>query len=199
MKSKIIILKFILSALLLVKLVATEEIQDINSTNNASMDPFAIGTCITSDSLEMQSLEDEHIFTFKGNVIVNSDTLQIHSDELLIFSNKETEETKEAVNASAISTPSEKVGKIERVIATGNVLMQDTERTLKAGKATILTAANEVILEDHPIYEDEDGIVTGHRMILRKNEKKAYVEPGAGERAKVVLPKLNNLNSIIEG
>jgi len=154
------------------------------------------GTSITSDQLEMQSLENVHTFTFKGNVVVDSDQLHVTSDELLIFSNNNN---KEASDASDESLAHGKIGKIERVIASGNVFIKEDTRTLKAGQATINTLTGEIILENNPVYEDSDGIVTGYRMILRKGEKKAYVEPGNGERPKIVLPKLKNLNPTIDG
>lgn len=189
-----------LNFLTIITLILTAIYSLVFAIDNASevndeiaMNKVASGTSITSDQLEMQSLDDKHVFTFKGNVAVDSEELHVTSDELIIFSNKEGNEN----TSDQPNTPG-KIGKIERVVASGNVFIKEDVRTLKAGHAIIDTLTGEVTLEDNPIYEDADGIVTGYRMILRKGEKKAYVEPGNGERPKVVLPKLKNLNSAID-
>lgn len=136
--------------------------------------PEPTSTTITSNRLEVEIEDTVNLFTFIENVQVTGQDLDIVCEILKVFSQKEIQ------NAN----PGQ-LGAIDKIIATGNVTLKQENRLIRAGIAIISPIEGTMILEDNPQIEDEDGIVTGHRIVFDKNEKKGRVE---GE-PKVTLPQ----------
>ena len=145
-------------------------------------------TEITSDRVELESSDDHNIFTFYGNVHMVGDGIDATSDQLKVISKKNGESsTTEIADANAV----------EKIVATGPVVMIQENRTIRAGKAEIFPDEGKVILEDNPQVDSKDkGTVKGHRIVFYKNDQKAYVEGGGadGERPKIILPNAPDMS-----
>ena len=127
---------------------------------------------------------DENRFTFIGNVSIKGDSLDVTCDNMTVVSKKNVTDT------GSVG----KIGKIEYILAIGNVKIIQGSRVAMAGRAQILPLESKVILENSPTVIDGGSVVTGYRMILLKGEKKAIVEGGPdGERPSVSLPDIPDL------
>ena len=141
-------------------------------------------THITSDRLEVDDSNLEITrFLFEGNVVVTSPHLQTTCDRL------------EVLLESPIGLDKDRAPDIEgisKVIAIGNVKIQEEQRTATAGRAEIYPKEGKIVLTDNPIVEDNEGIVRGYRMTLYRNQRRAMVEGSMpdGERPTVLLPPL---------
>jgi len=82
------------------------------------------------------------------------------------------------------------------VIADGNVHIKQDDKVAEAGHAEIFPKEGKIILTDSPKVTGPDGVVEGYRMVLYKNDKKAYVEgePGTKQRPKITLGALPELS-----
>ena len=143
-------------------------------------------TIITSDRLEMTQGETQNHFLFYDNVTVVSQNFKATSNLLEVFSAREEETSKSDTDMSSGAV---KVGAIKKIIAIGNVVINQKGRHATAGKAIILPDEEKIILTENPVVTDDQGTVTGFRMTLLRGQNRAVVEGGPkGERSTVVLP-----------
>ena len=145
--------------------------------------PFLIanGTTIESEKLEMVNEDGRQVFNFTEDVRISGEDLSGTCDELKVYSLKKDPNAKKEVKAAT------QADSIEKIIATGNVVMQQGEKDGEAQLATIYPQTGKIVLEGNPILRDKTGEVTGHRITFYKNEDKAYVE---GKEAEGVRPKV---------
>lgn len=147
------------------------------------------GTEITSDRVEMEPEGDYNIFKFYGNVHMVGDDMDAVCDELEVISRKNEEGKTAAMDDS---------DSIKKIIAKGNVVMEQVERTITAGHAEIYPGEGKVILAKNPVVLNKKNgtVVKGHRIAFYKNDGKAYVEGGGtnGERPKIILPGMSGLS-----
>ena len=140
-------------------------------------------THITSNSLEVDDSQPEFTrFLFKGAVAITSPGLDASCDEMEVISMRQ--DTSRDIT--------EDLGNIDKILATGNVAIKEDERTAEAGRAEIYPREGKVILMENPVVHDTEGTVTGYRITLYQNQRKAVVEglPGQ-ERPTVTLPSLS--------
>lgn len=140
-------------------------------------------TIINSDKLTLESSDFLSQFTFSGNVEIHGNNLFASCERMHVIS-KRSGDSEATVG---------QMGKIKKIIAYGNVRIEQGDRVAIAGKAEILPAENKVILEDSPTVIDGGSTVRGHRMILLKGKRKAIVEGAEGSRPTVTLPMIEDL------
>jgi outer membrane protein assembly factor BamD len=123
---------------------------------------------ITSDKVETYS--KENLIVFKGNVMVRQKDIVIYADSL------------EAVIIED--------GKgIEKVIAGGNVRIQQGLRVASAQKAVFYNADQKVILTGEPKVLEGDNIVSGEEIIFDIEKDRYEVKGGSSGRGKAkILP-----------
>jgi len=123
---------------------------------------------ITSDKVETYS--KENLIVFKGNVMARQKDIVIYADSL------------EAVIM-------EDGKKIEKVIAGGNVKIQQGLRVASAQKAVFYNADQKVILTGEPKVLEGDNIVSGEEIIFDIEKDRFEVKGGSGGRGKAkILP-----------
>ncbi len=123
---------------------------------------------ITSDRVE--SYSKENLIIFKGNVMARQKDMVIYADSL------------EAVIV-------ENGKKIEKVIAGGNVKIQQGLRVASAQKAVFYNADQKVILTGDPKVLEGDNIVSGDEIIFDIEKDRYEVKGGPGVRGKAkILP-----------
>ncbi len=142
-------------------------------------------TVITSDRLEMVGLEDENHFFFYDNVVVTGTNLKATANEMTVIAARAGESDGSSMG---------ELGTIAKILLVGNVVITQAGREATAGKAEIFPRTGKVVLTENPIVRDSEGTVTGERIELYKNEKKARVfgEKG-GARPTVILPGFQDI------
>jgi lipopolysaccharide export system protein LptA len=146
-------------------------------------------TVITSDHVEMVTVEGESHFVFSGNVKVSGNNLIVFCDLLEVFSSRAADGTEAGVA---------EIGRIQRILATGKVRIEQEDRLATSGRAELFPVEGRIVLTDSPVIRNEHGTVSGHRITLNQGESQAVVEGGAGRQAEIVLPSLPDLGTGIE-
>jgi len=148
-------------------------------------------TEILSDQLEMISGEKENHFLFTGNVEVRATNMVATCEKLEVYAGKD--KTKKVVNEPPKpGTPP--IGKIERIVAIGNVRIIQQQRIATSGKAEIYPQEGRVVLLDSPVVTNKDGILTGWKITLLQGEQKVLVESNPnGGRTRITLPQIQDL------
>lgn len=146
-------------------------------------------TVIQSDSLEMRSGQVKDYFFFRDDVRVEGTNLIVTCDLLEVVARRE------GVDDDSDATFGQ-LGTIESIIATGNVEIRQSGRRAEAGRAQVLPHEGRVVLTDGPRVYDGQGEVSGWRITLLRDERRALVETNpdlAEDRATVILRELPNL------
>ena len=129
----------------------------------------AVGkTVIESDQLTVLSSTERNIFYFHSNVRVQDPGLVVTSDDLEIEALRGT--------SSDVADTLGEFGAIQRIVATGNVVIEQAGRRAVAGRAEVRPSAGIVILTESPRVYDKYGEVSGWRITLEKSTRRAVVE-----------------------
>ena len=119
---------------------------------------------ITSDKVETRS--KENLVIFKGNVIARQKDMVIYADSIEVVTNKD--------------------GKgIERVIAEGNVKIQQGLRVADCQKAVFHNLDQKMFLTGDPKVSEGENIVLGDEIILDIDKNRVEVKGGPSGRGKV--------------
>ena len=121
---------------------------------------------ITSDRVETYS--KENLIIFKGNVIARQKDMVIYADSI------------EAM------TGGDKRG-IERVLANGNVKIQQGLRVGCCQKAVFHNLDQKIILTGDPKVSEGDNMVSGEEIIFDLTQNRVEVKGGAGGRGKATI------------
>jgi lipopolysaccharide export system protein LptA len=148
-------------------------------------------TEITGDEFEMVSREKETYFLFTGNVEIRATNMVATCNRLEVYTSKtdppKTDDKQKPKEEKA------SIGKIEKIVAIGNVRLVQKERVATAGKAEILPQTGKVVLMDSPKVTSKDGVLVGYRITLLQGEQKALIEKGPGQRPTLILPRIPDL------
>lgn len=148
-------------------------------------------TLITSDLFEMVGGETENYFYFQGNVVVTGTNLRATCDTMEVVADRE----QSAAQEKAVG----KVGTIQSILMTGNVVVEQSGRRAEAGRADILPREDKVVLTESPKVYDSEGTVSGWRITLFKGERRALVEGDPdkkgdpSQRPRIQLPAFQDL------
>lgn len=114
--------------------------------------PIESNTTIVSNRAEMDL--DSNIFRFYGDVHLEGENLDAVCDELEVISKK-----KEAQTSTLGGMDS-----FEKITAIGNVRINQTDRTIKAGHAVLYSDEGKVVLTKNPEVTNSQGTIRGHLM-----------------------------------
>jgi len=146
-------------------------------------------TIITSNELELVSGEDENLFYFLGDVKITGNNLTATADQMVVTSLRQGKSPDGTIG---------QIGRIEKIVLEGRVKIEQAGREATAGLAEVYPLEGKVILMRNPVVRDAQGVVSGYRMELVKEERKARVfgDPdakAADGRPTVKLPTLPDL------
>ena len=161
----------------------------LDLTDQKALEPK---TEIFSDKLVMVSGEKDNHFLFTGNVEVRATNMVATCEKLEVYADKD-KAPKAVTEPPKPGTPP--IGKIERIVALGNVRIIQQARIATAGRAEIHPQVGKVILMDSPVVTNKDGILTGWRITLYQGEQKVEVEsdPNRARRPSITLPQIPDL------
>jgi len=193
----IILLRIIfINSLALAENKTESESEDANKLKEAVVQSR---TVIESDSLEMDPSNKGYVFRFISNVVVKGNDLHMTCQQLEVFSNRN--DNNETATNSADYSGLDDIGEIEHIVATGDVvIIQDNKKAL-ADRAEILCKRDNasgkkisnITLTGNPRVIDEQGTITGARIILIPEEDKVLIEsdPALKERPTIILNKID--------
>ncbi len=144
-------------------------------------------TVIKSDKMELKSTDEKNYFYFDDNVRVIGTNLIVNCDHLEVVSGR-SEESKVKIG---------KIGAVDKIVATGKVRIFQADRQAHAGRADLLPKEGKVILTDSPKVIDKGTEISGWKITLYKDQRKAVVEknPDAPntERPTIILDAIPDL------
>jgi lipopolysaccharide export system protein LptA len=127
----------------------------------------AKGEPIRISSDLMETANRSNLVIFRGNVVVVRGDLTIKSDELQIYN-------------------SEGLGKIEKMIARGNVWLKYKGRVASAEKAIYYNTEEKIELVGKPKVEEGGNQISGEVMLLFLREDRSVVKGDGEVRVNVV-------------
>lgn len=142
-------------------------------------------TVFESDHGEMQTLEEETRFLLTGNVKVSGNNLRVFCDRLEVYAARDGGDNR----GEGLAEP----GRIQRILAIGNVRIEQEGREATAGRAEVFPVEGRIVFTEDPMIRDAQGRVTGERITLFQGEARAVVEGGEKGPARITLPTLPDL------
>jgi lipopolysaccharide transport protein LptA len=119
-------------------------------------------TVITSDELHADQLN--HTSLFSGNVTVVGSSFNMTCDEMNVIFTKD--------------------GKVDHIIATGNVVINQPGRITHSGQAEYFAEDDKFVLTDQPTIVDNKNQISAPKIIIYRTSQKMVTE---GKPCKVVL------------
>lgn len=155
----------------------------------AKQPPAAEGTptVIDSDNLKMTTLDDQTThFAFSKNVKVTTTDMTIFCDRLEVFAARQDD---------AAEGEASELGRIQKILAIGNVRILQEDREATSGRAEVSPQDGTIVLTENPVLRDQQGKVSGARITFNQGERSAQVESDETQSSRVVLPTLPALGA----
>ena len=157
-----------------------------------------VPTVIETDHAEMVTRDGQTHLVLTGNVKITGNNLVVLCDQMEVFTVRREPEEEEGKQEDPSGITSPEFGQMEKIIAIGNVQIEQEGRQGQAGRAEIYLIEGRIELTESPVISDENGTVSGHRITFNQGEARAVVEAGEGQRARIVLPTLPDLGAATE-
>jgi lipopolysaccharide export system protein LptA len=138
---------------------------------------------ITSDNLEYQY--DDGVIVYRGDVLAVQGDVKVKSNELRITLVR-ADDKKAATRNAASEIDSADASKLQTVVASGSVRIDQGTRWAVAGKATFEQAKRTLVLTESPVVHDGPNEITGDRIVVYIDENRSVVE-GGPKRVKATL------------
>lgn len=144
-------------------------------------EPVAQKTTLDCDHAEMWSVGDETRGICTGSVTLVGTDLKIVCDRL--------EFTAQGVGDKTATLPS--LDKFKYMLATGHVIIVQSEREATCGRAEVLPREDKVVLTENPVLIDHgtDWTSAGEKITLLRGERRVIVD-----KSRVTGPALKNLS-----
>lgn len=119
-----------------------------------------------AEALEVRDQENQAIFT--GNVVVKQEQTVLKSERLVVFYAPRAE-----------GTPATQGGRqVERLEASGKVLVTSGPMTASGDNGTFDTAANTIVLTGSVVLTQGENVIRGPRLVVDVNTGQARMEGG---------------------
>ena len=145
-----------------------------------SKDPITI----TSDTLEYEYKEG--VIVYRGDVLAVQSDIKIRSSELRITLAKSDDGKPTGAKAASELESANSTSKLQAIVASGKVRIDQGTRWAVGGKATFDQSARTLILTENPVLHDGPNEVAGDRVVVYLDEDRSVVE-GGRKRVKAVL------------
>ncbi|MFH0812611.1 MAG: lipopolysaccharide transport periplasmic protein LptA [Pseudomonadota bacterium] len=135
--------------------------------SSTSEKPFSSSQPINITSDRMEADNRNRTVNFLGNVVAKREDMVIFSDRLLTFYNKE--------------------GKIDKIIAQGNVKINQNDRMATCVEATFFQPSQKIVLTGKPKVWQGNNIITGEKITILLIEDKMDIEGGKQNRVNATI------------
>jgi len=115
----------------------------------------------------MEADNRNRIVNFLGNVVARREDMVIFADQISAFYTKK--------------------GKIKKIVAQGNVKINQDERTATCEMATYFQPSQKIILTGKPKVWQGSNIVSGGKITIFLNEDKISIERGKQNRVNAII------------
>ncbi len=123
---------------------------------------------ITSQTMTAQGKEQKALF--EGAVVLTQGDLIIHSDHMVVTFKREKDGRKGPSEQRAFGQ------QIEKIVATGQVVIEKSSGTATCGRAVYFKDEEKVVLTESPVACQNGTRVTGLRMTMYLQEDRSIVE-----------------------
>ena len=139
---------------------------------------------ITSDTLEYEYKDG--VIVYRGDVLAVQGEVKIKSNELRITLAKSDDGKKKNGENAVGALDDASASKLQSVVATGSVRIDQGTRWAVGGKATFDQSNRTLVLTENPVMHDGPNEVAGDRVVVYLDENRSVVE-GGRKRVKAVL------------
>ncbi len=139
---------------------------------------------VISDNLEYDY--KKNVVVYRGSVEVVQGNVKLVSDTLTITLQNQKRDGKEPAPRQASATPAGDTGRVQEIVAAGNVRIDQGARWAVGGRAVFDQAQRTLILTENPVLHDGPSEVAGDRVVVFLDEDRSVVE-GGQKRVKAVL------------
>jgi lipopolysaccharide export system protein LptA len=143
-----------------------------------SKDPITI----TSDNLEYEYKDG--VIVYRGDVLAVQGDIKVRSNELRITLAKSDDAQPDESGTAALGSAS--ASRLDAVVATGSVRIDQGTRWAVGGKATFDQKNRTLVLTESPVLHDGPNEIAGDRVVVYLDEDRSVVE-GGRRRVKAVL------------
>jgi lipopolysaccharide export system protein LptA len=139
---------------------------------------------VVSDNLEYDY--KKNVVVYRGSVEVVQGNVKLVSDTLTITLQNRNQDGKQPAPRPASATPAGDAGRVQEIVAAGNVRIDQGARWAVGGRAVFDQAQRTLILTENPVLHDGPSEVAGDRVVVFLDEDRSVVE-GGQKRVKAVL------------
>lgn len=132
---------------------------------------------VTADHLKADGKDKTAVFS--GRVVARQQDVTIYSDRLEVYYGEESDE-------------------VDKVVATGNVRIVQTDRVGTGGHAVYETKQGRITLSDKPRVTKGNDTVSGATIVYYVDEERSVVEGGSGRVEAVLHPKSGSFSGKTE-
>lgn len=130
---------------------------------------------IHSDTLLFD--QQQRMITFEGEVTARSSDLAVDCDKMIVY-----------LNEDSSSSSSVESGRIEKIIALGEVVINRAEGGVaRAGKAVFYQSEEKMVLTENPSIQQGPDLAEGHRIVIYLKENRSIIEGNESKRVKATL------------
>lgn len=140
-------------------------------------------TIVLADKILMRETEADNQFVFEGRVDVMSGAITQRSDKLTVLARGKSAESSDGEGL--------KIGEVYRLLAEGNVEIQQNTQRVSADEVTYHPLEESAVLIGNPKVSDGDSVIHGDRIDLKPG--KVIVRGSETEPVVVVLPVMPDL------
>jgi lipopolysaccharide export system protein LptA len=155
----------------------------INSFSQEKESPKKISSespiIIYSNTLELD--QQKKLIVFEGKVKAKTEDMVVDCQKMIIY----------YLNSSTKNESTVESGRIEKIIALGNVIINRSDRGIaRAGKAVFYQNEQKVVLTENPSIQQGPDFVEGHRIIMFLSKNRSIVQGNETKRVKAtIFPK----------
>src|SRR5690606_11061163 len=117
---------------------------------------------------ETISTDTETIATFRDEVVVKGNNLELYCDFLKVV----------AIRKGDPTATLGQYGYFKSLVATGNVRIVQGDREATCGRAEVFPGEDRIVLSEHPVVRstDDQYVATGPRLVLYRGQRRAVIE-----------------------
>ncbi|HNZ65363.1 MAG TPA: lipopolysaccharide transport periplasmic protein LptA [Smithella sp.] len=132
-------------------------------------------------SHRMEAFQDRKLIVFSGDATVTQGNSVLKADKLLLYYKKDPDKI---INGKA---DSDKTGKLEKIEARGHVSLVQENRKATGNEAVYFQEGNKVILTGNAVLNEGKSSIKGERVIILIDENRGIVESGEQTKVKAVI------------
>lgn len=137
-------------------------------------------------SSRMEAFQDRKLIVFSGDATVTQGSSVLKADKLFLYYKKDPDKINHG------KADSDKTGKLEKIEAKGHVSLIQENRKATGNEAVYFQEGNKVILTGNAVLNEGKSSIKGERVIILIDENRGIVESGEQTKVKAVIYPQNH-------